>query len=195
MLKRTVALSVLVVTVTSCASDPTHSPPLTHATPRASIASRHVHGRFASISDAVAYIATKVDVPVELPTGLPAATKLAPGRSVRVYTRSRGHVDAQLVLRLPGGREIRIDYGVTGLDGCPGPIRPIRIGSHPGLLVGEGGEHPWWWVIWPATVQHPIGRYSISGSISRKRILDLVASMRRVRAVRRNSGGSVPGCP
>lgn len=130
--------------------------------------------QFASISAALDFIRSKVDVPVVLPTGLPAGVRLPRDNAVSV-ARFEGVSEAQLNLKFPHGYLV-ILYGRSAFDGCGGDhAYPVRIGRHHGML--NPIEKDFSEIIWPASPDDLRGRYGLSGRFSPKEILQLARSM------------------
>jgi hypothetical protein len=141
-----------------------------------------------SIDRALARIAPRAHVPLVLPSKLPASARLMPG------TQNGRPASSQLKLSLPGDDTLIIQYGRSGFDGC-GPADPqvVHINGQPGILdnyhLDRGSPYPT--VIWPATPDHLVGRYGLTGSFSFRRLLGMARSMQaaRVPASREASQG------
>ena len=145
--------------------------------------------RFASIEEAVAFIQTKVDVPVVLPSHLPKSARLSiyGPVDVSIYEGRRG-----ASLRLDFGVEeyLFISYGFAGFDGCPDP-RPIDILGQPGMIQEhEGGGAT---IVWPVPKDSFEGRYGLySYTLPADRLIRMAESMERARAETKKE--QFPGC-
>jgi hypothetical protein len=152
--------------------------------------------QFASISAALAFIRSKVNVPVVLPSNLPAGTRL-PRRAAVYVGRYNGVMGAQLNLRFPHGSLI-IEYGDAGFDGC-GPFHPrhVHVGRHPAIL--ERVEAHFYELVWPLKKATAHGRYGLSAlHVTRDQIMRWARSMDvAVQAARRAQASPTPtavGC-
>jgi hypothetical protein len=149
---------------------------------------------FESISRAVAFIATRVDEPVELPAIPLPGLRLAAHDPVRVTDFAE--TGREVTLNLLFGRHgvLQIDYGRPALVGCDYPsygAREIRVGRYPALLL----THPrygWSLILWPATLQKLVGRYELRGTLSGPQIVRLAESMRPVAGLEAQRPN--PGC-
>jgi hypothetical protein len=137
--------------------------------------------RFASVAEALAFIAKRVDVRVVLPDGLPPGVALSHHRPIYplISTTPRGWV-----LHLVYGvkKHVYIQYGLGIFDGCGDEsARDVRVGTMPAALT-ESHSAGWSELIWPATTAHPEGRYGLAGSLSARRVLRMARSMPPVTA-------------
>ena len=121
-----------------------------------------------------------MDIPVVIPTELPAGAHLDPEDPVSVG-RSGERRTAGLHLVFGIKKHLYIAYGVVGWDGC-GPIDPkvVTIGNQRGLMKTYP-PHIWSQVVWPATPSHVRGAYGIYGSVTGAHILRMARSMERAR--------------
>lgn len=130
--------------------------------------------RFGSPKGALRFIRRWVGFPVALPPDLPEGTRAKLRLGDEVSSR---HV--QLDLITPSGRVLIAQYGHAGFDGC-GPLNPqeVRIGAATGLLETQKQDGPpFAAVIWPATRDHTVGRYGLSGPFPSTQILAFARSM------------------
>jgi hypothetical protein len=142
------------------------------ATATAKAASQSQPARqYETVDEAMQAIRANVDVPVRLPANLPTNLELA-------LDPKFVNGGAQLYLR-GGKRNLIVEYGQAGFDGC-GPTHPQRvsIGDHRGVMqVHKRGKHPYTTVVWPATPQHPVGTYGLSGNFSASELLRFARAM------------------
>jgi hypothetical protein len=138
--------------------------------------------RFDSIRDALASIASRVDVPVTYPSeGLPADTRLADVHPVSIGRNGPdGPVTAMLDLRFGPRGFLSIRYGSpTFSSGCEEgqDVKEVRVGAYPAILATSSARSD---LVWPATFRRPQGSYELMGSFSGREILRLAESMRPV---------------
>jgi hypothetical protein len=128
-----------------------------------------------AIERALESIRGKVDVPVVLPRYLPAGLQLHPTHPVyRINTRHPGYI---LWLDIPNRGDFYFQFGASAFDGCGAEIaRPIEIHGQPALIATFGHDEASE-VIWPATSDHPTGRYGIMGPLPARQIIALAESM------------------
>lgn len=136
--------------------------------------------KFASVRSAVAYLRKRLNVPVALPTYLPAGIEFGPQAKV-FQSVLRGQMkSAQLTLMMGPKRPLIIQFGQSALDGCaPEDSVAVRVHGQDALLRTAPG---WVDLIWPATHQTPEGVYGLSGSLSMDQMLHMAATMPRVMA-------------
>lgn len=179
------AMLILVVTaLEACGQDVAPSRPsdagAAEATPTAQAASQSERPRqYTTVKEALRAIRARVDVPVRLPSSLPGNLELA-------LDPKFANGGAQLYLR-GGKRNLIIEYGHAGFDGC-GPTDPQRVdvGSHRGVMqVHRRGKRPYTTVVWPATLQRPVGTYGLSGDFSASETLRLARQMNTKRTWRK----------
>jgi hypothetical protein len=154
--------------------------------PRADTSVGGGDGDGTSIEEALAFVAGRVSVPVVLPS-VPEASRLVGEPLV-------SHGQGQIALRLPEGEILVIGYGRVGFDGC-GPLhpRPVDVNGHPGVLETHMSRgRPSSAVVWPATIDHLAGAYSVSGQFGARRILAFARAMDRART--RARPGTPRGC-
>lgn len=129
---------------------------------------------FASAGAAITWLRAHLDIPVALPSPLPAGAHLAPKGALSLLTLD-GRRSAQLTLVLPSGQQVLIQFGVAVFDGCGADSAvAARVGDQPALLNVNPGSAD---VIWPATPGHPEGRYGIGGPFTEDEVLALAGSM------------------
>jgi len=143
--------------------------------------SRHNEAsRFASVAEAVAFVRSKVDVPVPLPAPLPPGTRLADRHPVTL-ARVAGRTNAQLRLRFGAHGILDLQYGLSLFDGCGADAaRRATVGGRP-ALASTSSQATWTELIWPATPGHPEGVYGVAGTFSLREALALARSMARAR--------------
>jgi hypothetical protein len=171
--RRSIVLVGLLMMPVACSAADTNSP-----TPSG----------FGSIEEALAFVETKVTVPVVMPGQLPEGTHLASPESV-IVSDGPGGPRAQLTLSSAQDRQIILMYGRSGFDGCGADPRPIDILGHPGLL---NSHDEWTDVIWPVRDGAHEGRYGVMGQLPRRQLIALAESMSST-PVSPPSGGAV-GC-
>ena len=147
--------------------------------------------RYKSIPHAVRVIQKRLDFPVLVPSGLDG-WRVGPRPAISFYDGS-----AQLDLRKGRKQILIVQFGRVGFDGCGADAaRPVTIRGKPGLVNGSFGPPvgvgPWSEVIWPATPEHPEGRYGLSGTFTTKEIVKLARTMERARAEMKRKG--LMGC-
>jgi hypothetical protein len=147
------------------------------------------------VAEAVAFIGSKVYLPVVLPPGLPHGLQLWHGRKAVYFEHlADGKTAAQLYLRFPHGYVI-LEYGNGGFDGCSASeARPARVGSHPAMIYTTAHEHRLYAeIVWPATPHDVTGRYGITGPFTAAGILRLARGMdAAVQAVKRQRKLAMP---
>ena len=134
-------------------------------------------GRFSSIEDAVAFIDTKVAVPVLLPDPLPEGTQLAERHPVEIAKYPGGPTTAALNLVYGDDGELRIEYGAPTFGDCEGhydSIDEVKVNDDPAILAVSSDNST---VLWPATFKRIQGKYKISGTFTGEEILALAESM------------------
>lgn len=137
--------------------------------------------QFNSIEEAVAFLETKVDVPVVLPKPLPKDTRLSPGGVYRIGFNGRHGWTLSLEFGVEG--TILLQYGLAVFDGCGGDsARPVDIAGRPGLInFGRHGAVPYADVIWPVAEGTAEGRYGVSANLPKERVIGMAISMERSR--------------
>jgi hypothetical protein len=134
--------------------------------------------RFATIEEALAHIAERVDVPVALPP-LPRSAKLQSDNPVLIYRLDGETTTAALYLRLGWKRPLILTYGLSTFDGCGGDgAREVDVNGQLGLLTKSQG-HRWSSIIWPANPKTLEGRYGLFGAVGPKRALAWARAMDR----------------
>jgi hypothetical protein len=126
---------------------------------------------------ALASIAKRVDVPVVLPTNLPAGASLSSDPDIQ-------NASGQIVLDIGLPHFLLIDYGVSDLTTCRG-FRRVTVGDAPGLMStskvrpdGASEDLPYYTVVWPATPELPEGLYAVSGTFTAAKILAFARAMK-----------------
>ncbi len=137
--------------------------------------------RFASIEEAVAFLETKVDVPVVLPKALPKGTRLTADPVYRVGFNGLYGWSLSLAFGVQGS--ILLSYGLAIFDGCGGDsAKPVDIAGRAGLINdGHHGAVPYADVIWPVADGTAEGRYGVSATLPRERVIAMAVSMERSR--------------
>jgi hypothetical protein len=174
--------ALAVIQVTGCGGSDTSTS--ASATTAAAAQPTANDGAYVSVSDALAVVREHVEVPVAIPSGLPAGvTALDP-----VVHRGT----AQLTLAVPGeGFRLVILYGRAGFDGC-GPLHPSKVTVNGGPAVLDEleveGQEPRATLVWPATTKHLVGRFGLYGRFSGNRLLEFASSMTSARAAVHSRG-------
>jgi hypothetical protein len=118
-----------------------------------------------------------MDIPVVLPHPLPSGTHLDPQGHLFVRTVPGGRRAAQLQLVFGAGGHLIIQYGVAVFEGRGGDDAvPTKVGGMDALIY-QSPDLLWTELIWPATPDHPEGKYGLSGTLPRSVILALARSM------------------
>jgi hypothetical protein len=128
---------------------------------------------FSSAEAAVRFAQRSVEVPVSVPAQLQDAEKITvragPGRS------------AQLDVFAADGSLVALRFGeAVVFDGCDTPgLEQVQVAGAPALLVIHQTPEgmPLAELIWPADRRHRVGRFGLSGELSRVRALELAGGM------------------
>lgn len=141
------------------------------------------------VEDAVAWLSDRVEVPVALPTNLPAGIRVDKGRSVTV-DRGGNVVAGRLKLRFGEKGILIFDFGSAGFDGCGGDgAEEVDINGAPGLMLAKD-RYPWTQIIWPARPGDTDATYGIYGSLRGAELLELARSMK----LALEAEGTLSGC-
>jgi hypothetical protein len=148
--------------------------------------------RYETIARALAAIDARLDIPIVLPSGL-EDWRLGPRPAIYFHAGS-----AQLDIRRGPRKILIVQFGRAGFDGCGGDSAvPVTIGRQPGMAnesKGADGSDRYVWssVIWPATRKNLMGRYGLSGTFTKKAIVEMARSMERARVAMMEDLS--PGC-
>lgn len=126
-----------------------------------------------------------VDVPVVLPTSVPAGLPDLRGWYADPKYLGWENVDGVRTgsLKIRKGEQLLIlSYGLSTFDGCGDrtSAEEVEVLGQPALL-SEAREHVWSTVLWPVTATGSIGRYGISGTFDGESMLRLAESIERER--------------
>ena len=129
---------------------------------------------------ALSSLQARVDVPILLPTPLPAGARLDRKDPTSFYRNGDEEWVATLNLTLAEGGSLEIAYGAPQLNiACveDAHIRSTHVGEYPALLATTDSESQ---VVWPATNEEPQGNYRLISSLTGPEILHLARTMEPV---------------
>lgn len=136
---------------------------------------------FPSAAEAVQFLAAHMGTDIALPTWVPSSVDLETDASVALATVA-GRRSAQVKLTTNRGRVWGIQFGVSMLDGCaPEASRPVEVAGQPARLRisadPDGSSRRWTELIWPATLERPVGVYGLFGWLPPRAVLAMADSM------------------
>jgi hypothetical protein len=176
-----VAVATAVLAIAACGEDA--APEATLGPPAAAVdAPRRA---WIPVDDALAAVRVHVDMPVTIPTELPAG--------VRARKPGVSGSSVQLMLGVPDSRfRLMITYGQAGFDGCgPQFPREVTVAGQPAILDPDPRYRST--LIWPATMDNMEGHYSLYGRFSGKQLMAFAESMEQAQHAS-PSGGPKTGC-
>jgi hypothetical protein len=128
---------------------------------------------FRTIEGAVAHLKSRVDVPVVLPSQLPPRAHLDEDLPVTVEREADGITGTLHIVF--NGEDLFLQYGVAKLQTChANEAVEVSVASQPGLGWANDLSAE---LIWPATREHPVGRYGLQGTLPLGRMIQLAESM------------------
>jgi hypothetical protein len=125
-----------------------------------------------SIEQAVRYLSSALDIPVALPSDLPAGARI----DEEPVDLDRSAETGRLKLRFGRDGILIFDFGRSGFDGCGGDgAIETEVNGEPALMLAKD-KYPWAQIIWPARPGDSEATYGIYGSLRASAMLELARS-------------------